>query len=196
MYIMLVPVHASPSNSRLKGRLRSSKSIRQRCMYARKYSCYIQIYQVRLKWIWELCTSNNARGYMIYPFRLPIKYWGKELGDETLIIWAERLSIDRLIAFAVQVVWVERAYCGQRTLVLFISEVRVRALTVPSERNLNLAPWEGKSDWRFYLRVEAVIPDHGETFFWEGTLALEDVVEILRPGVNDPFGGFLTNDKN
>jgi len=33
-----------------------------------------------------------------------------------------------------------------------------------------------------------MIPDHSEAFFWEGTLALEDVVEILRPGVNDPFG--------
>lgn len=59
----------------------------------------------------------------MYPFPLPIKYWGEEFGDETLIIWAERLSIDRLVAFAVQVVWVERAYRGQRTLVLFISEV-------------------------------------------------------------------------
>ena len=45
-----------------------------------------------------------------------------------------------------------------------------------------------------YLRVEAVIPDHSEAFFREGTLALEDVVEILRRGVNDPFGRFLTND--
>lgn len=66
---------------------------------------------------------HNARGYTKYPFPLPIKYWGEELGDETLIVWAERLSIDRLVAFAVQVVWVERTYCGQRTLVLFISEV-------------------------------------------------------------------------
>jgi hypothetical protein len=36
-----------------------------------------------------------------------------------------------------------------------------------------------------------VIPDHSKAFFREGALALEDVVEILRPGVNDPFGGFL-----
>ena len=89
----------------------------------RKYSCQIQTYEVRLKWIWEMCTSNNAWRYTKYPFPLPIKYWGEELGDETLIIWAERLSIDRLVAFAVQVVRVERAYCGQRMLVLFISEV-------------------------------------------------------------------------
>lgn len=54
---------------------------------------------------------------------LPIKDGGEELGYETLIIWAEGLGIDRLVTLAVQVVWVERAYCGQRTLVLFISEV-------------------------------------------------------------------------
>ena len=54
---------------------------------------------------------------------LPIKYRGEVLGDESLVIWAERLSIDWLVAFAVQVVRVERAYCGQRTLVLFICEV-------------------------------------------------------------------------
>jgi hypothetical protein len=89
----------------------------------RKYSCQIQIYEVRLKWIWEQCTSNNARGYMKHPLPLPIKCWGEELGDETLVIWTERLNTDRLVAFAVQVVWVERAYCVQRTLVLFISEV-------------------------------------------------------------------------
>ena len=83
----------------------------------------MQTYEVRLKWIWELCTSNNAWGNVRYAFPLPIKNWGEELGDETLIIWAERLSIDRLVAFAVQIIRVERAYCGQRTLVLFISEV-------------------------------------------------------------------------
>jgi hypothetical protein len=60
---------------------------------------------------------------MKYPFPLPIKYRGEELGDETLIIWPERLNIDRLVAFAVQVVRVECAYCGQRTLVLFIRKV-------------------------------------------------------------------------
>jgi hypothetical protein len=35
-----------------------------------------------------------------------------------------------------------------------------------------------------------VIPDHSEAFLREGRLALEDVVEILRPGINNPFGGF------
>jgi hypothetical protein len=80
--------------------------------------------------------SKQCKGVQV-PFSLPIKYWGEELGDETLIIWAERLNTNRLVAFAVQVVWVERAYCGQRTLVLFISEVRICALTVPSERNQN-----------------------------------------------------------
>ena len=65
----------------------------------------------------------NARGYMKCPSTLPIKYRGEELGDETLVIWAERLSSDWLVAFAVQVVRVERAYCGQRTLVLFVREV-------------------------------------------------------------------------
>jgi len=35
-----------------------------------------------------------------------------------------------------------------------------------------------------------VIPDHSEAFLRERTLALEDVVEILRPSINDPFGGF------
>lgn len=84
----------------------------------RKYSCQIQTYVVRLK-----CTLNNARGYGIYSFPLPIKYRGEELGDETLIVGTERLNFDWLVAFAVQVVRVERAYCGQRTLVLFISEV-------------------------------------------------------------------------
>ncbi len=69
--------------------------------------------------IWELCTSTQCKG----PFPLPIKYRGEVLGDKTLIIWAELLSIDRLVAFAVQVVRVERAYCGQRTLVFFIREV-------------------------------------------------------------------------
>lgn len=80
---------------------------------------------------------KQCKGVQEAPFSLPIKYWREELGDETLIIWAERLNTDRLVAFAVQVVWVERAYCGQRTLVLFISEVRICALTVPSERNQN-----------------------------------------------------------
>ena len=89
----------------------------------RKYSCQIQTYEVRLKWIWELCTSNKARRYTMVAFPLPIKCWGEELGDETLIIWAERLNIDWLVAFAVQVVGVERAHRGQSTLVLFISEV-------------------------------------------------------------------------
>jgi hypothetical protein len=122
-YAARVPVHVSPSNSRLQRRLRSSKSIRGKDGYMlRKYSCQIQTYEVRLKWIWE-CTSNNARRYTKDPFPLPIKCWGEELGDETLIIWAERLSMDRLVAFAVQVVGVERAHCGQSTLVLFVSEV-------------------------------------------------------------------------
>jgi hypothetical protein len=41
------------------------------------------------------------------------------------------------------------------------------------------------------LRVEAVVPNHCEAFFWEGRLALEDMVQILRPGcINDPLGGF------
>lgn len=84
----------------------------------RKYRCQIQTYEVRLK-----CTSNNARGYGIYSFPLPIKCGGEELGDETLIVGTECLNPDRLVAFAVQVVWVERAYGGQRTLVLFISKV-------------------------------------------------------------------------
>lgn len=57
------------------------------------------------------------------PLRLPIKYRGEVLVDETLVIWAERVSIDWLVAFAVQVVRVERAHCGQRTLVLFVREV-------------------------------------------------------------------------
>jgi hypothetical protein len=60
---------------------------------------------------------------MKYPLPLPIKHRGEELGDKTLIVWAERLSIDWLVAFAVQIVRVERAYCGQRTLVLFIRKV-------------------------------------------------------------------------
>jgi len=41
-----------------------------------------------------------------------------------------------------------------------------------------------------HLRVEAVISDHSKAFLREGTLALEDVVEILRPDINDPFEGF------
>jgi hypothetical protein len=65
----------------------------------------------------------TAKGYMKYPLGLPIKHRGEELGDETFVIWAERLCIDWLVAFAVQVVRVERAYCGERTLVLFICEV-------------------------------------------------------------------------
>jgi len=40
-----------------------------------------------------------------------------------------------------------------------------------------------KSKWRFNLRVEAVIPDHSEAFLREGALALEDMVEILRPDI-------------
>jgi hypothetical protein len=78
---------------------------------------------IRLTWMWEPWKPDNARGCMKHPFPLPIKCWGEELGDETLIIWAERLNLDRLVAFAVQVVRVEGAYCGQRTLVLLISEV-------------------------------------------------------------------------
>ncbi len=78
---------------------------------------------------------KQCKGIHEVPFCLPIKYWGEELGDETLIIWAERLCVDRLVAFAVQVVRVERAYCGQRTFVFFICEVGICAFTVPSERN-------------------------------------------------------------
>jgi hypothetical protein len=79
-------------------------------------------------WAVHIKTSGSswrthARGYMKYRLPLPIKHRGEELGDEPLVIWAERLSIDRLVAFAVQIVRVERAYCGQRTLVLFIREV-------------------------------------------------------------------------
>lgn len=55
--------------------------------------------------------------------RLPIKDRGEELGYETLIIWAEGLHINGLVALAVQVVWVERAHCGQCALVLFVGEV-------------------------------------------------------------------------
>jgi hypothetical protein len=75
---------------------------------------------------------TEAWGY-IGSFLLPIKHRGEELGNETLVIWTEGLDFNGFVALAVQVVWVERAHCGKSTLVLFVREVRVRVLSVPSE---------------------------------------------------------------
>jgi hypothetical protein len=66
---------------------------------------------------------------------LPIKDGGKEFGYEPLIIWAEGLDVHKLVALAIQVIWVERAHCGQSALVLFVREVRICSLTVPSEHD-------------------------------------------------------------
>jgi len=86
-------------------------------------------------------TSGGSRctkewGYTARPS--PVKDWGKELGYETLIIWAECLKIDGLVALAVKVVWVECAHCGQRALVLFVREVCICTFTVPSENDREL----------------------------------------------------------
>jgi hypothetical protein len=43
---------------------------------------------------------------------LPIKDRGEELGNEPLVIWPEGFDFNGFVALAVQVVWVEGAYCS------------------------------------------------------------------------------------
>jgi hypothetical protein len=59
----------------------------------------------------------------LYRSPLPIKDRGEELGNEMLVIWPEGFDINGFVTLAVQVIWVERAYCSKCTLVLFIREV-------------------------------------------------------------------------
>ena len=80
----------------------------------------------------ECWGGKNAWRYVGSP--LPIKDRREELGNQTLIVWAEGFSVNRIITLAVQVVWVERANRSKGSLVLFVCEVRVRALSVPSVR--------------------------------------------------------------
>ena len=68
-----------------------------------------------------MSKEMEIRGYTERPS--PVKDGGEELGDETLIIWAEGLNIDWLVALAVKVVWIERAHCSQCALVFFVREV-------------------------------------------------------------------------
>jgi hypothetical protein len=47
--------------------------------------------------------------------------------------------------------------------------------------NLGVSVPEADKNRQGYLRVKAVVTDHGETFFRKGALALQDVIEILYP---------------
>jgi len=82
------------------------------------------------------------------------------------------LGVDRLVALAVQVVWVECADCGKCALVLFVCEVGICALTVPSELDQGLSAMGDTSEYGENARVEAVVTDHRESFLREGALAL------------------------
>ena len=90
---------------------------------------------------------------------LPVDNGWEELGDEPFVVRAELLDVALVIAFAVEVVRVERTDGLERLVVLFAHEMLIRGFTVP--------------------RVEAVEPDHRETLFGEGGLVLEDVIEVL-----------------
>ena len=66
--------------------------------------------------------------------RLPIEGRREVLGDEALVVRAEAVDVHGLVALAVEVVRVERAHRRERALVLFVREMRVCALSVPSAR--------------------------------------------------------------
>jgi hypothetical protein len=70
--------------------------------------------------------------------------------------------------FAVQVVRVECPDSGEVLKVFPIHEVPIRTFPVPS--------------------IEAVIPNHSESFAWQGALILENVVQILDSFISTGYG--------
>src|ERR1700677_1169006 len=91
---------------------------------------------------------------------LPIKNRREELGNQAFIVRPEGLGVNRVIALAVQVVGVERANRSKGELVLFVCEVRVRALSVPSLRREGGSVTTNAPEKRGHLRVKAMIADH------------------------------------
>jgi len=64
--------------------MRSDGDEDEKAMFIRKCRC---------------CEWKNVWRYVGSP--LPIKDWREELGNETLIVWAEGLSVNRIVALAV-----------------------------------------------------------------------------------------------
>jgi hypothetical protein len=91
--------------------------------------------------------------------------------NEALIVGLELLRVDRVIAFGIEIVWVEYAHGGKSFLILCASKVAIGALTVP--------------------RVEAVVADHPECFLRQARLFLENVVEVLRVKLDYLYGPFV-----
>ena len=95
----------------------------------------------------------------------PVKHWREEFCNQTLVVRGQLFDVDALVTFAIEVVRVEGLHSGKNFFVLLVGKVAVCALAVP--------------------RVEAVIPNHGESFGREGALILHDIVEVLKEEINN-----------
>ena len=62
----------------------------------------------------------------------PLDDFGEVLRDKTLVVRLELDWVNGIIALAAEVVRVERLHSSQRALVRGVSQVRVRALSVPT----------------------------------------------------------------
>jgi len=87
---------------------------------------------------------------------LPIQHRREELLDQPLVVRTEFGWVDRIIALAVQVIWIELANSSENLLILLVRQVRVRTLPMPG--------------------IEAVISYHGQRCFRQRALVFEDVV--------------------
>ena len=76
--------------------------------HVRRYDKKMQL-PIRSKcgWGWGWESNAHQNNYI-----LPIKDRGEELGNEPLVIWPKGFDFNGLVALAVQVVWVEGAYCS------------------------------------------------------------------------------------
>ena len=104
----------------------------------------------------------------------PLDDFREVLRDEAIVVRLELDWVDGIVALAVEIVRVECLHCRQRALVRGVSQVRVRALSVPT------AP--GASEMclpcvaRDYVRVEAVVADHVEGILRQAALLFKHVV--------------------
>ena len=62
----------------------------------------------------------------------PLDDFREVLRDEAIVVRLELDWVDGIVALAVQIVRVERLHCRQRALVRGVSQVCVRALSVPT----------------------------------------------------------------
>lgn len=70
---------------------------------------------------------------MCYCARLPVELRREEFCNQVLVIWSKFFNVAGLVAFGVEIIRVEGANGFEGCMILFIHEVCVGSLTVPSK---------------------------------------------------------------